>query len=131
MGNGRVDGAVDVGDMFDALGKMGHHRALAGGAAVGRGVEADEGIVFVEVGEGGLEVGEQGVELGKSTCPAVDQKDVLRAGAVCVDGVGVAGGVLVEGLDEFVLPRLFPFGDRERVGREEPAPRQARGQRSA
>ena len=116
---------MGVGDVLDALGEMGHHRALAGGAAVGRGVEADEGVIFVEVGEGGLEVGEQGVELGKSTCPALDQKDVLRAGAVGVDGVGVSGGVLLEGLGEFVLPRLFPFGDRERVGREEPAPRQA------
>ena len=125
MGDGRVDGAVGVGDMFDALGEMGHHRALSGGTAVGWGVEADQGVIFVEVGQGSLEVGEQGVELGKSTCPAVDQKDVLSAGAVCVDGVGVAGGVLVEGLGEFVLPRLFSFGDGERVGCEEPAPSQA------
>ena len=120
-----MDGAVGVGDVFDALCKVGHHRALAGGAAVGRGVEADEGVIFVEVGQGGLEVCEQGMELGKSTCPAVDQKDVLRSGAVGVDGVGVAGGVLVKCLGEFVLPRLFPFGDGERVGREEPAPSQA------
>ena len=125
MGDGRVDGAVGVGDVFDALGEMGHHSALAGGAAVGRGVEADEGIVFVEVGQGGLEVGEQGVELGKSTCPAVDQKDVLRAGAVGVNRICYSSWVLVEGLGEFVLPRLFPFGDGERVGREEPAPSQA------
>ena len=125
MGDGGVNGAVGVGDVFDALGEMGHHRALAGGTAVGWGVEADEGVIFVEVGQGGLEVGEQGVELGKSACPAVDKEDVLRAGAVGVDGVGVAGGVLVQGLGEFVLPRLFSFGDRERVGCEEPAPSQA------
>jgi len=63
--------------------------------------------------------------LGKSTCPAVDQEDVLRAGAVGVDGVGMAGGMLVEGLGEFLLPRLFPLGYGERVGGEEPAPRKA------
>ena len=49
---------MGVGDVFDALGEMGHHRALARGAAVGWGVEADDGIFFVQVGEGGLEVGE-------------------------------------------------------------------------
>ena len=125
MGDGGVDGSVGVGDVFDALGKMGHHRSLAGGPTVGRGVEAYKGIFFVEVREAGLEVGEQGVELGKSTCPAVDQEDVLGAGAVGVHGVGVASGVLVEGLGEFVFPRLFSFGDGERVGGEEPTPSQA------
>ena len=55
----------------------------------------------------------------------MDQEDVLGAGAVGVNGVGVAGGVLVEGLGEFTFPRLFSFWDGERVGREEPAPRQA------
>ncbi len=125
MGNGGVDGAVGIGDVFDAQGKMWHHRALAGGATVGRRVEADDGVVLVEVREVGLEVCEQGVELGKSTCPAVDQENVLRAGAVGVHGVGDSSGVLVEGLGKFIFPRLFSFWDGERVGGEEPAPRQA------
>jgi len=65
------------------------------------------------------------MELGKSTCPAVDQEDVLWAVAVGVHWVSVAGRVLVQGLGEFIFPRLFSFGDGERVGREEPAPSQA------
>ena len=49
MGNGGVDRAMSVGNVFDALGKMWHHCAFAGGASVGRCVEAYEGIVLVEV----------------------------------------------------------------------------------
>mgnify|MGYP001472858506 CR=1 FL=1 len=64
------------------------------------------------------------MELGKSACPTVDEKDVFRSSAVGVDGVGHSSGVLVEGLGEFILPRLFYLGDGERVGGEEPTPSQ-------
>ena len=124
VGDGGVDGAVGVGDVFDALGEVGHHRAFAGGASVGRGVEPDDCVVSVEVGECGLEVGEQGVELGKSTCPTVDQEDVLRTGAVGVDRVGYSSGMVMEGLGEFLLPRFFSLWDREKVGGQEPTPSQ-------
>mgnify|MGYP006978331581 CR=1 FL=1 len=42
-----------------------------------------------------------------------------------VNGVGIPSRVLVESLGEFVLPRSFSLWDGKRVGREEPAPRQA------
>ena len=119
-----MDRAVGVGDVLDALGEMGHHGAFSGGAAVGRSVEPDDGVVLVEVGEGGLEVSEQGVELGKSACPTVDEQNVLRSSTVSVDRVGHSSGVFVKRLGEFLLPRLFSLGDGERVGGEEPTPSQ-------
>ena len=54
--NGGVDGAVGIGYLLDALCEMGHHRALTSGTAVGRSIEAYDGIFFVEVWDIGLEV---------------------------------------------------------------------------